>query len=767
MEAQRAQFRMIFAILSTLLIMVFAALFATNLVYADPDPEPTPTYTVTIYTYDSSTQDLGTLLDTLTDKATFLYSELQINENPRYSYKYYYYDATAEDHIGAEIQNTINPISLTEDVTIVQYATFVGYEVKFYLYENSVSNLLDTKYLSTFSYADLQVNEEIGYDYEYYYYNSLAEDKKGDLITSDTVDEPISEDIGILQVRHLKEFIVSIYDNTNLNTPVATENTYAGSNLKPILEMHEETGCYFVYADKNNNPMTTINVDIYSDLKIIRHPAFRIRVWISDYGLANKQLIRTECVIKNGQFDILNGEEPNPIYDYFYFVENYTENKGDLLKSNIVSLKDLNSEDYVKEETIEFNYSKQKLDFILSNNCDDQTKTVTYSLTYGTLFSAPSRDGYTFDGWEYEGKKITKDSIVEVKSDHELVASWTPNTYKITYVLNNGKENIVQDVVFDKAPKGYVPEKEGYTFSAFTTADNVVFSLDKPYTIPGDVTLYATYTANQYDISFVIDGEEQVFKITYNTVNVLITTDKMSEYLSKYVIIGMYYFTDNKAEDGTSKSELHILTQSDRIVSNWTIAENIRAYISAVPKATTFNTALALSTMKGYNHKIEIDGVILDVKEEEVQEETDENRSASIIVNEIGNHTLRILDSTRDNKAVYTQTITITEELGIADNTVYDKPIIINEIVAKVYVGRDENSLELVDPKDVRLEKQGTYYIKVEGVNGYTSMYKVVYENAHIMEAWVLFGISGGIMMLIIILVIVGRRKVISYVRND
>lgn len=49
----------------------------------------------------------------------------------------------------------------------------------------------------------------------------------------------------------------------------------------------------------------------------------------------------------------------------------------------------------------------------------------------------PQREHYTFAGWYLNGKKVT--SIVKgTKTDVTLEARWTPNVYKITYILNNG-----------------------------------------------------------------------------------------------------------------------------------------------------------------------------------------------------------------------------------------------------------------------------------------------------------------------------------------
>ncbi len=64
-----------------------------------------------------------------------------------------------------------------------------------------------------------------------------------------------------------------------------------------------------------------------------------------------------------------------------------------------------------------------------------ETKTVTYGSTYGTL-PAPTRAGYTFDGWytaETGGTKVLATSTLSVNADHTLYAHWTPESYTVTF----------------------------------------------------------------------------------------------------------------------------------------------------------------------------------------------------------------------------------------------------------------------------------------------------------------------------------------------
>ena len=146
-----------------------------------------------------------------------------------------------------------------------------------------------------------------------------------------------------------------------------------------------------------------------------------------------------------------------------------------------------------------------------------------------------------------------------------------------------------------------------------------------------------------------------------------------------------------------------------------------------------------------------------------------------MLINTVGYHTVRIIDTTKvirdtegnvieipENAIMYNKVITIKEDLGIEQGNTYYAPITINEIVGKVYLDGEE-----VDPTTLRIEKEGTYTFVVVGENDYTSTYTVEYSNIHVVEAWAVFGISGGIAMLILLLVIIGRRRVIKYSAYD
>ena len=102
--------------------------------------------------------------------------------------------------------------------------------------------------------------------------------------------------------------------------------------------------------------------------------------------------------------------------------------------------------------------------------------------------SAPTREGYTFSGWDKD--------FSNVKSDLTVTAQYTINVYTVTFVDKDGKTLKTENVEYGKAATApEAPVVEGWTFAGWDKAFNVVKS---------DLTVQATYTKNSvYTVTFV------------------------------------------------------------------------------------------------------------------------------------------------------------------------------------------------------------------------------------------------------------------------
>ena len=124
---------------------------------------------------------------------------------------------------------------------------------------------------------------------------------------------------------------------------------------------------------------------------------------------------------------------------------------------------------------------------------------------YGTAITAPAdptREGYTFKGWDKEIPKTMPAENITVK------AQWEINQYTITFDTNGGSEiaPITQDYGTEiTAPAD--PTREGYTFIGWDT--------EIPKTVPAEnMTVTAQWEINRYTITFDTAGGSEIAPIT-------------------------------------------------------------------------------------------------------------------------------------------------------------------------------------------------------------------------------------------------------------
>ena len=125
---------------------------------------------------------------------------------------------------------------------------------------------------------------------------------------------------------------------------------------------------------------------------------------------------------------------------------------------------------------------------------------------YGTQLSALlpelTREGYDFDGWYFNGNKLTGSE--RVTGDMLIVAGWTAETRTVTFDAKGGSGVEAQKVAFDSAAKRPAdPVRTGYVFAGWQLG-GAPYDFDTPVT--GDITLVAKWTVQSYTITYVLGG---------------------------------------------------------------------------------------------------------------------------------------------------------------------------------------------------------------------------------------------------------------------
>ncbi len=124
---------------------------------------------------------------------------------------------------------------------------------------------------------------------------------------------------------------------------------------------------------------------------------------------------------------------------------------------------------------------------------------------------APTRDGYTFDGWytsANDGKKITTSTTVDLTADQTLYARWTadfvqneeptqPERYTVYFDANEGSVSTSHKTVTQGEKYGSLPTPvwQGYTFDGWYTDIYTGYRVWPSDTVDlnGDQTLYAQW----------------------------------------------------------------------------------------------------------------------------------------------------------------------------------------------------------------------------------------------------------------------------------
>ncbi len=157
-------------------------------------------------------------------------------------------------------------------------------------------------------------------------------------------------------------------------------------------------------------------------------------------------------------------------------------------------------------------------------NFDIDGAVMNEAVVYDTLLNeptAPTKQGYTFDGWydaETGGNKWDFKTMKMPANDVTLYAHFTVSSYQVNFDIDGAVTNeaIVYDTLLNEPA---TPTKQGYTFDGWYDAETDGNKWDfKTMKMPAnDVTLYAHFTINNYQANFDIDGSVTNETITYDT----------------------------------------------------------------------------------------------------------------------------------------------------------------------------------------------------------------------------------------------------------
>ncbi len=142
---------------------------------------------------------------------------------------------------------------------------------------------------------------------------------------------------------------------------------------------------------------------------------------------------------------------------------------------------------------------------------DGTTLAPTQTIDRGGKFTepaAPSKENHTFAGWYNGDEKFDFDAdTTNAPNVLELVAKWDINQYTIQFVSDHGSfaDQTIEHGETIKPDKLTIPEVEGYTFDGWYADDNYSKKFDFTQPIKSNTTVYAKWTANDYEVSFITE----------------------------------------------------------------------------------------------------------------------------------------------------------------------------------------------------------------------------------------------------------------------
>ena len=159
------------------------------------------------------------------------------------------------------------------------------------------------------------------------------------------------------------------------------------------------------------------------------------------------------------------------------------------------------------ELTAKWNAIEYTISYVLNGGTNADGAVTTFTVESGEItLLAPTREGYSFDGWynaEIGGDKVT---IIEAGNvgNITLYARWTTESHTVSFNSDGG--STVDNITVNHGEKVTAPKaptKDGYAFAGWYVGD---IAYDFNTAVTADVALTAKWNAIEYTISYVLNG---------------------------------------------------------------------------------------------------------------------------------------------------------------------------------------------------------------------------------------------------------------------
>lgn len=202
---------------------------------------------------------------------------------------------------------------------------------------------------------------------------------------------------------------------------------------------------------------------------------------------------------------------------------------------------------------------------------------------------APTKEGYSFAGW-YNGEDYFNFNENKMPAENiTLVAKWTVNSYNVTFNSNGGSDVASAKVEFGtKVTKPADPTKIGYTFAGWLLNDEAYdFNTLMP---ANNITLVASWTANEYKINFDANGGTGSIASINATYDASISAPECTFERTGYTFVKW-----NTKADGTGTSYVDLAN-----LTNISTKDNVTLY--AIWSQNEYTLTIQLSQTESSTH---------------------------------------------------------------------------------------------------------------------------------------------------------------------
>ena len=156
--------------------------------------------------------------------------------------------------------------------------------------------------------------------------------------------------------------------------------------------------------------------------------------------------------------------------------------------------------------TAKWNINQYTVKFVSEHSDAPDSQNVPYNKT-ATNPGELTAEGYTFIGWYADEAHKTKfDFSTPITGDTTIYAKWTAKDYEVSFVTEHGDAPASQNVKYNgTADNPGTLTEEGYTFDDWYTDATYSTKFDFNQPITGNTTVYAKWTAKNYEVSFITE----------------------------------------------------------------------------------------------------------------------------------------------------------------------------------------------------------------------------------------------------------------------